>query len=53
LYFTELSYIVDGEVEISSYNNYDQQNRCEVFEGKMLTNFLDLRQKMKHEVGEN
>jgi hypothetical protein len=40
LYFTELSYIVNGEVEISNYNNYDQQNRCKVFEEKMLTDFL-------------
>jgi hypothetical protein len=53
LYFTELSYIVNGEVEFSNYNNYDQQNRCKVYEEKTMTNFLDLRQGMKHEDGEN
>jgi hypothetical protein len=34
LYFTELSYIGNGEVQISNYNNSNQQNRCKVFEEK-------------------
>jgi hypothetical protein len=53
LYFTELSYVGKGEVDINKYNNNDQHSRCKVFEKKYGQEYLHLRQIMKHEDGEN